>query len=69
MENEIKYYTFHSYEILSFWQSENFIHFIVATDCGKEVTINITASEFLEWFDKKQIDEIKNKLIEYIKTK
>jgi len=70
MENEEKkYYNFHSYEILWFSQSENFINFGIATDCGKEVTINISTSEFLEWFDKKQIDEIKNKFIEYIKTK
>lgn len=70
MENEEKkYYNFHSYQILWFSQSENFINFGIETDCGKEVSINITACEFLEWFDKNTIDEIKNKLIENIKNK
>ena len=69
MEKEKNYYSFHCYEILSFWQTENFVHFIVATDCGKEVTISITACEFLEWFDKNQIEQIKTKLIENIKNK
>jgi len=70
MENkEKKYYSFHSYEILCFSQSENRVHFNIATDCGKEVEISITSCEFLEWFDKNTIEEIKTKLIENLKNK
>lgn len=70
MEKETKKnLSFHSYEILCFWQSETCVNFVIATDCGKEVTISITAYEFLQWFDNNQINEIKNKLIETINNK
>jgi hypothetical protein len=56
-------------EILSFWLTDNYINFEVTTDTGIDVKISIHSYEFLQWFDKNTIDEIKTKLIENIKTK
>lgn len=70
IENEMsKDYSFSSREIISFWQDDNFVNFEISTDTGQMVEININAYEFLQWFDKKTIDEIKIKLIQNIKNK
>jgi hypothetical protein len=70
IENEMnKDYSFSSREIISFWQTDNFVNFEIVADTGQMVEININAYEFLQWFDKNKIDEIKNKVIENIKNK
>jgi hypothetical protein len=70
IENEMnKDYSFSSREIISFWQTDNFVNFEIVADTGQMVELNINAYEFLQWFDKNKIDEIKNKLIENIKNK
>jgi hypothetical protein len=68
IENEMnKDYSFSSREIISFWQTDNFVNFEIVADTGQMVEININAYEFLQWFDKNKIDEIKNKVIENLK--
>ena len=70
IHNEMnKDYIFSSREIISFWQDDNFVNFEISIDTGQIVELNINAYEFLQWFDKNKIDEIKNKLIENIKNK
>jgi hypothetical protein len=70
IENEMnKDYSFSSREIISFWHTDNFVNFEIVADTGQMVELNINAYEFLQWFDKNKIDEIKNKLIENIKNK
>lgn len=70
IDNEMnKDYIFSSREIISFWQDDNFVNFEISIDTGQIVELNINAYEFLQWFDKNKIDEIKNKLIENIKNK
>lgn len=70
IENETnKDYIFSSREIISFWQDDNFVNFEIQTDTGQIVALNINAYEFLQWFDKNKIDEIKNKVIENIHIK
>ena len=64
-----KDYSFSSREIISFWQNDNFVNFEIVADTGQMVEININAYEFLQWFDKNKIDEIKNKVIENLKNK
>jgi hypothetical protein len=64
-----KDYSFSSREIISFWQDDNFVNFEIVADTGQMVEININAYEFLQWFDKNKIDEIKNKVIENLKNK
>jgi hypothetical protein len=68
IENEMnKDYNFSSREIISFWQDDNFVNFEIVADTGQMVELNINAYEFLQWFDKNKIDEIKNKVIENLK--
>lgn len=70
IDNEMnKDYIFSSREIISFWQDDNFVNFEIQIDTGQIVEININAYEFLQWFDKNKIDEIKNKVIENIHIK
>ena len=70
IDNEMnRDYIFSSREIISFWQDDNFVNFEISIDTGQIVELNINAYEFLQWFDKNKIDEIKNKLIENIKNK
>jgi hypothetical protein len=68
IENEMnKDYSFSSREIISFWQTDNFVNFEIVADTGQMVELNINAYEFLQWFDKNKIEEIKNKVIENLK--
>jgi protein tyrosine phosphatase len=56
-------------EILCFWIDENYVNFDIENIDGNTYRISIHSYEFLQWFDKNTIEEIKTKLIENIKNK